>query len=98
MAKVIFSTRASGDVDAARMWWVEHRGTPALGNALAAALDRIGRFPEIGALVKKRGKWSKTRRYILDGVGYHLYYDYSASTGVIVVTRFWHESRRPPRL
>jgi hypothetical protein len=95
---VVFTKRASQESDAARAWWAEHRDTLALGDAIAAALARITRFPAIGARVKQRGQWLKTRRYILSDVGYHLYYDYEARTQTIVVRCLWHERRRKPRL
>jgi plasmid stabilization system protein ParE len=96
---VIFSPRAKREIDAALRWWREHRGTPALDDAIAAGLDRLEAFPEIGAPVKKLGRWSPTRRYILDGgVGYHLYYDFELGSGTVEVICFWHERRRPPRL
>ena len=72
--------------------------TSALDDALAAALDRLEQFPEIGARVKRRGRWLTTRRYILAKVGYHLYYEHSAASAAIEVVCFWHERRRPPRL
>jgi plasmid stabilization system protein ParE len=95
---VVFDVRANRELDDAQAWWAEHRRTPDLDDAIAAALDRLGQFPEIAPRVKRRGLWTTTRRYILDRVGYHLYYRYEARTRTIYVRSIWHERRRKPRL
>lgn len=97
-ARIVFDTRANREIEEARAWWAEHVRTPLLDDAIAAALDRLEQFPEIAPRVPLRGRWSTTRRYILDRVGYHLFYQYNARAGTILVICFWHERRRKPRL
>ena len=94
----ILSARAQQEIEEARAWWVEHRHTPELDDSIAAALDRLEQFPEIAPRVKSGGRWTTTRRYILDGVGYHLYYRFDAHTQTLFVRSLWHERRRKPRL
>lgn len=95
---IVFTARATREIDEALVWWAEHPGTRALADAIASALALLDRFPEIAPRVKSRGRWTTTRRYILKGVGYHLYERFDASTRTILVRSFWHERRRKPRL
>lgn len=94
----IIDARALREIDEARAWWAEHRRTPDLDDAIAAALDRLEQFPEISPRVKRGSRWTTTRRYILDRVGYHLYYRFDERTGTLFVRSLWHERRSKPRL
>jgi plasmid stabilization system protein ParE len=97
-AVIVFSDRANRELDEARAWWQAHIHTSELDDAVAAALDRLELFPELASRVPRRGHWTTTRRYVLERVGYHLYYKYTPRTGTILVLCFWHERRRKPRL
>lgn len=95
---ILFTARATRELDDALAWWAEHRGTRALADALAAALMLLDRFPEMAPRVISRGRWTTTRRYILNVGGYHLYYRYDAHTRTIVVRSLWHERRPKPQV
>lgn len=97
-AASLISVRAQREIEAARAWWAKHVCTREFDDAIAAALDRLEQFPEIAPRVKRGRRWLTTRRYILDRVGYHLYYELNPEEGTILVTCFWHEQRRKPRL
>jgi plasmid stabilization system protein ParE len=94
----IFTERATREAEDAKDWFAEQGRGDELDDAIAAALNMLERFPAMGALVERRGRWGPTRRYILDRVGYHLYYDYKPRLRTIHVRSLWHERRPPPRL
>lgn len=95
---VVFTARANREIDEALAWWGQRGGARALADELAAALALLERFPEIGPRVKSRGRWTMTRRYVLDRMGYHLYYRFEARTQTILVRSRWHERRAKPQL
>jgi plasmid stabilization system protein ParE len=96
---LVTSMRAAREIDEARLWWTEHGGVDVLDDGIAAASRYIQAFPEAPPLVKVRGKWSaNTRRASVEPVGYNLFYEYDPTTRTVLIVRFRHRSRRPPRL
>src|SRR5262245_45598068 len=96
--EIIINARAAREIDEAARWWAE-RGSPArIDDAVAAALERIVRFPYIAPRVQIEGTWSDVRRRAVDPVGYHLYYRVDPEGQRILVECLWHQRRPPPRL
>ena len=97
----IFAARAVRESNEARAWLAEHRGADRvarLNDEVNEALDRLERFPEMGAPVRSRSSGPSVRRIILDRSGYHLYYRAHLESCLVEVICFWHEKRRPPKL
>jgi plasmid stabilization system protein ParE len=98
---VVLSGRARAEIDKAKAWWQKRNPARALAidDDLAAAYERLERFPEIGPPVEVRRRTSAgTRRYILENVGYHVYYRPDHQAKLIIVVLFRHEARRHPKL
>jgi plasmid stabilization system protein ParE len=92
---VLLTPRATRELDQAR---ADGR-TLAVDEEVAEAFRRLEAFPQMGARVRLRGKWSTTvRRVLLDRSGYHLYYRVRLEANMIVVLCVWYERRRAPRL
>jgi plasmid stabilization system protein ParE len=95
---VLFSERASREIDEARAWLLKHQG-PArvaqLDDDLARALRLLEVFPEMTALA--RGS-TTVRRTLLAQCRYHVYYRVFREAEQIMVICLWHEARRSPRL
>src|SRR5271155_3525677 len=97
----IFAVRAVRESNEARAWLATHRGAERvaqLNDEVNAALDRLERFPKMGAPVRSRSRGPNVRRIILDRSGYHLYYRAHLESCLIEVICLWHEKRRPPTL
>lgn len=73
-------------------WWRGNRfASPELfADELAASFDLIGHTPNIGRLYR-RSPVPGTRRVLLNGTRYHLYYVPSADH--VVVLAVWHGQR-----
>lgn len=96
---ILISERAGREIDAARTWWRSNTSLPdAIDDELASAFQLLERVPEMGARVRVRARWSNVRRVHLARTGYHVYYRVDLQAQKLVVVRFWHERRRPPRL
>lgn len=95
---VLFTERASREIDEARAWLLEHQG-PArvaqLDDDLARALHWLEAFPEMAALV--RGS-STVRRTLLERCRYQVYHRVFHRAEQLIVICFRHEARRSPRL
>lgn len=91
---VIFRPQALRQMDEARAWWAEHRGTRAFDDALARTLDRLEQFPYSAPRAQIAGRWSTMRRAAFGRTGYRLYYRPNKRTKTILVASIWHE-RRP---
>jgi plasmid stabilization system protein ParE len=78
-----------GDIDA---WWRTHRGSsPDLFlEELVAAFDIIGDAPHVGRLYRQ-SPVSGTRRVLLKGTRYHVYYLPTADE--VRVLAIWHGRR-----
>jgi plasmid stabilization system protein ParE len=99
---ILFTARASREMDDARSWLEKHRGSERveeMADELAKALDRLAILPEMGARVWTGSSWSKTlRRLLLRRSGYHLYYRVQPKAAQVVVLAVWHERRKRPKL
>jgi plasmid stabilization system protein ParE len=94
---VLLLPEAVREIDAAREWWAEHGRGRVLDDAIASALRRLEVCPEMGPLAPSRSKRSTMRRVLLRRVRYHLYYRLDMAAERIIVSSFWHTSRRPRR-
>jgi plasmid stabilization system protein ParE len=93
---VSLPVRTTSDVDAQIRaideWWRQHRfAAPDLFlDELAVSFDVIGHTPQIGRLYR-RSPVVGTRRYLLKGCHYHVYY--VPLTAEIRVFAVWHAQR-----
>jgi plasmid stabilization system protein ParE len=96
--QVIINPRAAREIDEAARWWAERGAPTRIDDAVARALERIERFPDIAPRVQIDGAWSEVRRRAVDPVDYHLYYRVDRQGQRIFVECFWHQRRPPPKL
>lgn len=92
MRRLIVESRAEREIEAASIWWHDHRdkAPAAFDDDLAAALVLICRDPNIGVsmpAMKRRG----VRRITIERVHYYVYYQVTAES--VVVLSVWHAAR-----
>jgi plasmid stabilization system protein ParE len=95
--QVVASRRADRQITKALAWWHSRRdkAPEALRDELERVKALLAEVPYAGEAVRgthRRG----ARRLRLNRVGYHLYYEITRDTIVILI--LWHSSRRPPKL
>ena len=84
--------RAERQIDAAAVWWSEHRPSApgAIRSDLKAALEALVEQPGIGTLVEN-ARDPETRRLYLARTRYFVYYRPRGK--YLEVVAFWHSSR-----
>ena len=90
-----FTRRAAQQVEAAGLWWHEHRpkAPGAIREELERALQLIASQPNVGARARN-AKLAGVRRIVLSLVGYHLYYRLlDTPSRSVQVLALWHASR-----
>lgn len=98
MLKVVVTRRAAAQIERADAWWREHR--PAAPQAVVddfeAAKELLAFEPGIGSKCDSH-RYPELRRWPLDRVHRHIYYDVRADK--LVILAFWPQQRkRSPRL
>jgi plasmid stabilization system protein ParE len=88
--RIVWSSPASAQAEAAQRWWLENRSGDALVREMERAMALLARFPQLGALVpRKRG----VRRIHLRKTKYSIYYVPIMAERTIFVLAFWHAAR-----
>lgn len=97
--KLVFAPQAAAEIETASRWWAANRpAAPRLLEAeLATALALITATPSAGAPMRSQ-QHGAIRRILLPRCRYLLYYRVAESNLELRVLRFWHASRRAPRI
>lgn len=84
--------RARREIHAAAAWWSENRlsAPGAVASDLKDALELLIEFPDIGTKVDN-ARSPETRRWLLERVGYHIYYRPRGK--FLEVVSFWATDR-----
>jgi plasmid stabilization system protein ParE len=91
---VMFTPRASREVDEAKRWWRENRtkAPNALEEELRHAIDLIAASPAIGAIATNINL-DGVRRVFLNRVKYFVYYRSRPEACVVEIVALWHARR-----
>ncbi|MBV9492853.1 MAG: type II toxin-antitoxin system RelE/ParE family toxin [Acidobacteria bacterium] len=97
--RVIISTRAVREIDAAEQWWRRnrHKAPNAFGEEIQRAIGLLRDEPGVGVQVKSK-RLVGVQRIWLKRIRYHLYYRLDDRSRVELLA-LWHTSRgRKPSL
>jgi plasmid stabilization system protein ParE len=90
--EVVVTRRAAAQIERAAAWWAENRAAApgAIVDDFEEARTLLAIQPGIGSK-SATGRYPELRRFYLERVRYHVYYEVRGSN--VVVLAFWHGSR-----
>lgn len=91
---VVFTSRATREIEAANAWWRENRrdAPNAIREELAIAIELISVQPGAGSVAASK-RLAGVRRVLLPRINYLLYYRLRARLRRVDVVAFWHARR-----
>jgi len=90
--EVVVTKRAAAQIERAAAWWAENRAGAfdAIADDFEEAKSLLAVQPGVGSRSATE-RYPQLRRFYLERVRYHLYYEVRGSK--VVVLAFWHGSR-----